>query len=63
MCYGLVSYFTYFCFILKQKSVIYVLLLKNKRAHRALGRSHEEKVMGHSGAVNRKPLMLSTKYW
>jgi len=28
MCYGLVSSFTYFCFILKQKSVINVLLLK-----------------------------------
>jgi len=29
MRYGLVSSFTYFCFILKQKSVIYVFFLKN----------------------------------
>jgi len=28
MCYGLVTYFTYFCFVLKQKSVINVVLLK-----------------------------------
>ena len=27
----------------------------NKRAQRALGRSPEEKVKGHSGANNRKP--------
>jgi len=35
----------------------------NKRAQRALGRSPEEKVKGHSGAIYRKPLILSTKYW
>ena len=35
----------------------------NKRAQRALGRSPEEKVRGHSGAIYRGPLMLSTKYW
>jgi len=35
----------------------------NKRAQRALGRSPEEKVKGHSGAIYRGPLMLSTKYW
>ena len=29
--------------------------LKNKRAQRALGRSPEEKVKGHSGANNREP--------
>jgi len=34
----------------------------NKRAQRALDRSPEEKVIGHSGAY-RGPLMLSTKYW
>ena len=34
----------------------------NKRAQRALGRSPEEKVKGHSGAIYRGPLMLSTKY-
>ena len=28
MCYGLISSFTYFCFILKQNGVINVLLLK-----------------------------------
>jgi len=31
------------------------LLLSNKRAKRALGRSPEEKVKGHSGANNREP--------
>jgi len=36
--------------------------LLNKRAQRALGLSPEEKVKGHSGAIFRKPLMLSTKY-
>ena len=35
----------------------------NKRAHRALGRSPEEKVKGHSGAIYKGTLMLSTKYW
>jgi len=39
------------------KNIIY------KRAQRALGRSPEEKVKGHSGAIYRGPLMLSTKYW
>jgi len=38
-------------------------ILLNKRAQRALGRSPEEKVKGHSGAIYRGPLMLSTKYW
>jgi len=38
-------------------------LTGNKRAQRALGRSPEEKVKGHSGAIYRGPLMLSTKYW
>ena len=38
-------------------------LFKNKRAQRALARSPEEKVKGHSGAIYRGPLMLSTKYW
>jgi len=37
--------------------------LTNKRARRALGRSPEEKVKGHNGAIYRGPLMLSTKYW
>jgi len=35
----------------------------NKRAQRALGRSPEEKVKSHSGAIYRGSLMLSTKYW
>jgi len=35
----------------------------NKRAQRALGRSPEKKVKGHSGAIYRGPLKLSTKYW
>jgi len=35
----------------------------NKRAQRALGRSPGGKVKGHSGAIYRGPLMLSTKYW
>jgi len=35
----------------------------NKRAQKALGRSPEEKVKGHSGAIYKGPLMLSTKYW
>ena len=35
----------------------------NKRAQRALGRSPEEKVKGHSGAIYSGPLMLSTNYW
>jgi len=30
---------------------------------KALGRSPEKKVKGHSGAIYRGPLMLSTKYW
>jgi len=36
---------------------------QNKRAKRALGRSPDEKVKGHSGAIYRGSLMLSTKYW
>ena len=32
-----------------------LLLMYNKRAQRALGRSPEEKVKGHSGANNREP--------
>jgi len=39
------------------------IILVNKRAQRALGHSPEEKVKGHSGAIYRGPLMLSTKYW
>ena len=35
----------------------------NKRAQRALGRSPEEKVIVHSGAIFKRSLMLSTKYW
>jgi len=35
----------------------------NIRAQRALGRSPEEKVKGHSGAIYKGPLMLSTKNW
>jgi len=31
------------------------MLKENKRAQRALGRSPEEKVKGHSGAYNREP--------
>jgi len=36
-------------------------LKENKRAQRALGRSPEEKVKGHSGAIYRGPLMLQQK--
>jgi len=36
----------------------FVLNWANKR-----GRSPEEKVKGHSGAINRGLLMLSTRYW
>jgi len=32
-----------------------LILLHNKRAQRALGRSPEEKVKGHRGANNREP--------
>ena len=32
-----------------------MIAFKNKRAQRALGRSPEEKVKGHSGANNREP--------
>jgi len=39
--------FNYFCWFSDVK--------KNKRAQRALGRSPEEKVKGHSGANNREP--------
>jgi len=38
-------------------------LNQNKSAQRALGRLPEKKVKGHSGAIYRGPLMLSTKYW
>jgi len=34
----------------------------NKRTQRALGRSPEEKIKGHSGVIYRGPLMLYTKY-
>ena len=33
----------------------WVIIIYNKRAQRALGRSPEEKVKGHSGANNREP--------
>jgi len=33
----------------------------NKRVQRALGRSPEKKVKGHSEAINRGPLILFTK--
>jgi len=35
--------------------LLLLVLLLNKRAQRALGRSPEEKVKGHSGANNREP--------
>jgi len=38
-----------------QAQKFYLLWLKNKRAQRALGRSPEEKVKGHSGSNNREP--------
>ena len=34
---------------------IFYLMKQNKRAQRALGRSPEEKVKGHSGSNNREP--------
>ena len=39
------------------------IFMVNKRAQSALGRSPEEKVKGHSGAIYRGLLMLSTKNW
>jgi len=36
---------------------IFIMQSKNKRAQRALGRSPEKKVKGHSGAIYRGPLM------
>ena len=49
----------------QEKSTVYEVQKKylNKRAQRALGRSPEKKVKGHSEAIYRGPLMLSTKYW
>jgi len=47
----------------KYPPVIGTTLKKTKRAQRSLGRSPEEKVKCHSGAINRGPLMLSTRYW
>jgi len=41
--------------------VLKYLHFTNERAQWALGRSPEEKVKGHSGAISRGPLMLSTK--
>jgi len=35
---------------------------ENKRAKKALGRSPDEKIKGHSGTIYREPLMLYTKY-
>ena len=46
--------FDYF-FILKGLSCFLVSRSTNKRAQRALGRSPEEKVKGHSVANNREP--------
>jgi len=52
---------------LKYKKLLPLLFFKSifkyKRAQRALGRSPEKKVKGHSGAIYRGPLMVSTKYW
>jgi len=46
-------------FITKTKSqvngTVCTIIRNNKRAQRALGRSPEEKVKGHSGANNREP--------
>jgi len=46
-----------------QLSTTFNLTVKNNRAQRALDRSPEEKVKGHSGAIYRGPIVLSTKYW
>jgi len=51
-------FFHYLFFVLEHRT----LLSRNKRTKRALCRSPEEKVKGHSGAIYRGPLMLSTKY-
>jgi len=37
------------------KRILHCMNIKNKRAQRALGRSPEEKVKGHSGANNKEP--------
>jgi len=52
------------CIILhcKHKCIFVHVILLNKRAQRALGRSPEEKVKGHSEAIYRGPLMLYIKY-
>ena len=46
-CYGLMFFNAW----INHLHIIYI----NKRAQRALGRSPEEKVKGHSGANNREP--------
>jgi len=39
----------------KNEEIFQLKILQNKRAQRALGRSPEEKVKGHSGSNNREP--------
>ena len=51
------------CYLYNRLHILQFAKYTNKRAQRALGRSPEEKVTGHSGAIYRGPLMLSTKYW
>jgi len=41
--------------LINPSNLMYYCLNGNKRAQRALGRSPEEKVKGHSGANNREP--------
>ena len=38
-----------------EETIRKMFIFKNKRAQRALGRSPEEKVEGHSGSNNREP--------
>ena len=44
----------------KSDRIMWNIVIENKRAQRALGRSPEEKVKGQSGAIYRGPLMLPT---
>ena len=45
----------YDCYWVFQRGLVSSLFILNKRAQRALGRSPEEKVKGHSVANNREP--------
>ena len=58
-----VSFYSIWYRLHNAEQVLEVTRSQNKRAQRALGRSPEENIKGHSGAIYRGTLMLSTKYW